>query len=66
MQNPHYSPYVHFKSPSLYDWCMFIDFHLQKNILIQVEIIIHKYFCQIDDFTMHFWHFNKIHFAESS
>ncbi len=37
MQNPDYSPYVHFKSSLLYDWCMFIEnFHL-LNILIQVD-----------------------------
>jgi hypothetical protein len=37
MQNPYYSPYVHFKSPLLYDWCMFIEFHLSISIFIQVE-----------------------------
>jgi hypothetical protein len=26
MQNLDYSPYVHFKNPLLYDWCMFIEF----------------------------------------
>ncbi len=36
MQNPDYSPYVHFKSPLLYDWRMFIEFHPLTNILIQV------------------------------
>jgi hypothetical protein len=36
MQNPDYSPYVHFKSPLLYDWCMFIEFHPSINIFIQV------------------------------
>jgi len=35
------------------------------NILIQVGILIHKYFCQIDDFTMHLWHLIRIHFAKS-
>ncbi len=27
MQNPEHSPYVHFKSPLLYDWCMFSPLH---------------------------------------
>jgi hypothetical protein len=34
MQNLKFNPYVHFKSSSLYDWCMFIEFTL--NIFIQV------------------------------
>jgi hypothetical protein len=37
MQNLNYSPYVHFKSSLLYDWCMFIQFHPLINIFIQVE-----------------------------
>jgi hypothetical protein len=37
MQNPYYSLYVHFKSPLLYDWCMFIDFSPLINIFIQVN-----------------------------
>jgi hypothetical protein len=37
MQNLDYSPYVHFKSPLLYNWCIFIEFHPLINILIQVE-----------------------------
>jgi hypothetical protein len=40
IQNIDYSPYVHFKSLLLYDWCMFIEFHFSKNILIQVENLI--------------------------
>jgi hypothetical protein len=36
MLNPYYNPYVHFKSPLLYDWCMFIEFHPSINIFIQV------------------------------
>jgi hypothetical protein len=31
-----HSSYVHFKSPLLYDWCMFIEFFPLINILIQV------------------------------
>jgi hypothetical protein len=38
MQNLDYSPYVHLKSPLQNDWCMFIEFHLAINILIQVGI----------------------------
>jgi hypothetical protein len=53
MQNLDYSPYVHFKSPLVYDWCMFIEFHLLIKNFIQVDILIHNFFCQIDDFTMH-------------
>ncbi len=37
MQNPKRSPYAHFKSPLLYDWCMFIEFYPSINILIQVS-----------------------------
>jgi len=37
MQNLDYSPYVHFKSPLPYDWCMFIEFHPLINIFIQVN-----------------------------
>jgi hypothetical protein len=66
MQNLYYSPYVHFKSPLLYDWYMFIEFHILINVLIQLAILIHKYFCQIDGFTMHLWHLNRVHFVESS
>jgi hypothetical protein len=36
MWNPYYSPYVHFKSPLLYDWYMFIEFHPSIYIFIQV------------------------------
>jgi hypothetical protein len=36
MQNLDYSPYVHFKSSLLYDWCMFIEFHFLLNIFIQI------------------------------
>ncbi len=36
MQYLHYNPYVHFKNTSLYDYCMFIEFFLLINILIQV------------------------------
>jgi hypothetical protein len=32
VQNPNYSLYVHFESPLLYDWCMFIEFHHLINI----------------------------------
>jgi hypothetical protein len=35
-QNLDYSPYVHIKNPLLYDWCMFIEFHLLINTFIQV------------------------------
>jgi hypothetical protein len=36
MQVLNYNPYVHFKSPLLHDWCMFIEFFPLINILIQV------------------------------
>jgi hypothetical protein len=43
MQNLHYNPYVHFKSPLLYDWCMFIEFNpLIKKNLFELTILIHK------------------------
>jgi hypothetical protein len=65
MHNSKYNPYVHFKSPLLYDWCMFIECHLSIILFFQVDILIHKYFCQIDDFTMCLWHLNKVHSIES-
>jgi hypothetical protein len=61
--NPNYNPYVHFKSSLLYDWCMFTEFHPLMNIFIQVSNLIHKYFFQIDDFTM--WHLNRVYSIES-
>jgi hypothetical protein len=36
MQNLDYSLYVHFKSPLLYDWCMFIEIFSLINNPIQV------------------------------
>jgi len=36
MQNLDHSPYVHFKSPLLYDLCMFIELQPSINIFIQV------------------------------
>jgi hypothetical protein len=36
MQNLDYNPYVHFKSPLLYDLRMFIEFHTLIHILNQV------------------------------
>jgi hypothetical protein len=46
---------------------MFIDFHLPINIFIQeLAILIRKFFFQIDDFTMHLWHLNIIHFVKKS
>ncbi len=66
MKNLDYNLYVHFKSPLLYDWCMFIKFHpLIKLFLFKLTILIHKQFCQIDDFTMCIWHLTKVHFVES-
>jgi hypothetical protein len=37
MENLKHSTYAYFESPLLYDWCMFIEFHLSIKILIQVE-----------------------------
>ncbi len=51
MQNLDHNPYAHFKSPLLYDYFN--------------STLIHKYFCQIDDFTMCLWHLNRVHFAKS-
>ncbi len=66
MQNPNYSPYVHLKSSLLYDWCMFIEFPPFIYIyLFKLAILIHKYFCQINDFTMHLCHLNRVHFAKN-
>jgi hypothetical protein len=36
MYNINHSPFAHFKSSLLYDWRMFIEFHLSINILIQI------------------------------
>jgi len=55
MQNPDYSPYVHFKCPLLYHWCVFIEFHpLIYILLFKLAILIHKYFFQTNDFIMRF------------
>jgi hypothetical protein len=64
MQNPYYTPYIHFKSSLPYDWCMFIEFHPSIYILIQFGNH-YPYFCQVDDFTMRLWHLNKVHFVKS-
>jgi hypothetical protein len=41
------------KNSLLDDWCIFIEFHPLINIyLFKLEILIHKYFGEIDDFTM--------------
>jgi hypothetical protein len=37
MQNLNFNPYVHFKSPLLYDLCMFIEFRPLISILIQIS-----------------------------
>jgi hypothetical protein len=37
--NLDYKPYVHFKSPLLYDWCMFIEIHPLIDILIQIGYV---------------------------
>jgi hypothetical protein len=37
MQNLDCIPYVHFKNPLLYDWCMFIEFRSLIYILMQVS-----------------------------
>jgi len=29
-----------------------------------LAILIHEFFCQIDDFTMCLWHLNKVHSVE--
>jgi hypothetical protein len=69
MQNLNYNPYVHFKSPLLYYWCMFIEIYwnspLNKKKLFKLVFIIHKYFFQIDDFTTRLWHLNRVYFVES-
>jgi hypothetical protein len=54
MQNLERSPYVHFKR------LVYV-----KIFLFKLEILIRKHFCQIDDFTMHLWHLNKVHFVEN-
>jgi len=43
---------------------MFIEFHPLVNILFKLAALIHKYFCQIDDFTMCLWHLNNVHSAK--
>jgi len=45
---------------------MFIEFHPLKNILTQeLTILIHNFFFQIDNFTMHMWHSNIIDFVKN-
>jgi hypothetical protein len=66
MQNLDYSHMctskVHYYMISVY----LLNFIPYINIFIQIDILIHKYFCQIDDFTMHLWHLTRIHSAKSS
>jgi hypothetical protein len=66
MQNLEYNPYAHFKSPNYYriGVCL-LNFTPQQVFLFKLTILIHKYFCQIDDFTMCLWHLNRVHFAKS-
>jgi hypothetical protein len=42
-----------------------VEFFRLINISIQIGNFNPKIFCQIDDFTMHSWHLNRIHFIES-
>jgi hypothetical protein len=51
IQNPNYSPYVHFKSPLLYDWCMFIEFEpfiMEFHDIIMICFSIHIFFLPLD------------------
>jgi hypothetical protein len=41
-----------------------LNFTLQI-FLFKLAILIHNFFCQIDDFTMCLWHLNRVHFVES-
>ncbi len=45
-------------------WCIFIKFHHYAHILIQVGHHNSLFFFHINDFTIHLWHFNNIHFAK--
>jgi hypothetical protein len=58
MKNPNYSPYVHFKSPLLYGWCMFIEFHPLINIFIQVNN--HTSQTSPNHVSMPLQHFNNV------
>jgi hypothetical protein len=58
IQNPNHIPYVHYKVHYyMINVCL-----LNFTFLFKLKILMHKYFCQIDDFTMHL---NKVHFVES-
>jgi hypothetical protein len=65
MQMLDYNPYVNFKSPLLYDWLCLLNFSPLQIFLFKLAILIHKYLCQIEDFTMHLWHLNRIHSTKS-
>jgi hypothetical protein len=41
-----------------------LNFTPQYIFLFKLTILIHKYFYQIDDFTMRLWHLNRVHFVE--
>ncbi len=36
-----------------------LNFTFQYIFLFKFSILIHKYFCQINDFIMCLWHFNR-------
>jgi hypothetical protein len=41
-----------------------LNFTPQYIFVFKLEILIHKYVYEIDDFTMHLWHLNRVHFVE--
>jgi hypothetical protein len=40
-----------------------LNFPSQWIFLFKLEILFHKYLCQIDDFTMHLWHLKRVYFV---
>jgi NADH:ubiquinone oxidoreductase subunit 3 (subunit A) len=66
MHNPYYNPYAHLKLHYYMIGIYLLNFNPQYIFLFKLAILIHKYiFYQIDDFIMHLWHLNKVHFVKS-
>jgi len=41
-----------------------LNFIIMYIFLFKLAIIVHNLFFHINDFTIHLWHFNKVHFAK--
>jgi hypothetical protein len=43
----------------------FLNFMIMCIFLFKLEILICKFFCHIDDFTICLWHLNRIQYVEN-